>query len=76
MSNNNESQLNDNTEIITDTHIPDSEYNTTNATQQSTTDKNTQQQLHSNIALGLSDKRLCHLHKRKRTSRRLENKKR
>ena len=75
MPNDNEAQLNDNTEIIIDTHIPDSEYNT-NATQQSTTDKNTQQQLYSNIALGLSDKRLCHLHKRKRTATQLENKKR
>ena len=49
MSNNNEVQPNDNTERISDTHIPDSEYNT-NVTIQSVTEENTQQPLHSNIA--------------------------
>ena len=49
MSNNNEAQPNDNTERISDTHISDSEYNT-NVMLQSTTDENTEQPLHSNIA--------------------------
>ena len=49
MSNNNEAQPNINTERTSDTHIPESEY-ITNVTPQSTTDENTQQPLHSNIA--------------------------
>ena len=49
MSNNNEAQPNINTERTSDIHIPESEY-ITNATPQSTTDENTQQPLHSNIA--------------------------
>ena len=49
MSNNNEAQPNVNTERTSDIHIPESEY-ITNVTPQSTTDKNTQQPLHSNIA--------------------------
>ena len=76
MSNNNEAQPNINTERTSDTHIPESEY-ITNVTPQSTRDENTQQPLHSNIEMGESQtKGLCHLHKRKRRARQLENKKR
>ena len=49
MSNNNEAQPNINTERTSDTHIPESEY-ITNVMPQSTTNENTQQPLHSNIA--------------------------
>ena len=49
MSNNNEAPPNINTEQTSDTHIPESE-SITNVTPQSTTDENTQQPLHSNIA--------------------------
>ena len=49
MSNNNEAQPNDNTKRTSDTHIPEFEYDT-NVTPQSTTDENTQQPLHNNIA--------------------------
>ena len=49
MSTNNEAEPSINTEQTSDTHIPESEYNT-NIMPQSTTDGNTQQPLHSNIA--------------------------
>ena len=49
MSNNNEAQPNINTKRTSDIHIPESEY-ITNVTPQLTTDENTQQPLHSNIA--------------------------
>ena len=49
MSNNNEAPPNINTERTSDNHISESEY-ITNVMPQSTTDENTQQPLHSNIA--------------------------
>ena len=49
MSNNNEAQPNINTELTSDTHIPESKY-ITNVTPQSATVENIQQPLHSNIA--------------------------
>ena len=62
MSNNNEALPNINTVRTRDTHIPESEY-ISNVMPQSTTVENTQQ-----------PKGLCHLHKRKRRARQLENK--
>ena len=70
ISNNNEAQPNNNTEKISDTLIPDSEYST-NVMLQSTTEENTQQPLHSNIAPEWET-----LRQKARTTRPLENKKR